>query len=160
MIELFVDGFHLSCLPIDSAFATLEQFTDKDHWTDDVHFIRMIRVQEGTLVFEICISPVSIADKMRQSIFASSRRSARVQRLISTMIYTYWSSVSVFLQLTGGCCELTVRSPDYEHYLLLLTPNDAHRFKESESEAFTMSRQRKPFQAQAAGRLSCSQAIR
>ncbi|MGX8677896.1 MAG: ATP-dependent DNA helicase [Sphaerochaetaceae bacterium] len=136
--ELFVDGFTSLVSRVDSAFATLEQFTDKDHWTDDVHFIRMIRVKKE-LVFEICISPVSIADKMRQSIFAKLKTVICTSATLNLNDdFAYWSSRVGLPATDRQVLKLTVQSPfDYEHYLLLLTPSDAPEFKESESEAFT-----------------------
>lgn len=133
----FVDEFSTLVSRVNSSFEILKDFCDKDNWTDDVHYIRQA-LNRKQLVQEICISPISIQQKMREGIFNEFLTVVCTSATLNLNDdFAFWSS-RVGLPVDGReILKLEVASPfDYRNNLLLLTPSDAPIFKENESEAF------------------------
>lgn len=135
--QMMVDEYDTFVSRIESSFDVLSEFADKDHWTGDVHFIRETRIRRER-VFEICISPLSVAQKLRDGIFSKLKTVICTSATLNLNDdFGYWSSrVGVDVQ-DPRTLRLQIPSPfDYEHNLLLLTPFDAPEFKEATSEVF------------------------
>ncbi|MFA6688540.1 MAG: ATP-dependent DNA helicase [Sphaerochaetaceae bacterium] len=125
---------------IDAAAEVLRQFIDFSAWGDDVHWFNVETYGKGhQKVVEVLISPLSIAPKLRQSLFE------KLQTVVCTSAtldlnddFQYWSSrVGLPLQSDRSYLKATFLSPfDYKHRLLLLTPQDAPVFTEAQSDAF------------------------
>ena len=132
-------GVHVSRL--GASAEALRQFIDYDAWTADVHWFELLEFGKGMKGIEVHISPLSIAERMRESLFS------RLETVVCTSAtldlhdnFTYWST-RVGLPLGDGRPYFTAVhiSPfDFKTRLLLLTPNDAPVFSEQHPQDFIL----------------------
>lgn len=122
-----------------SSSEALRLFIDYDAWTADVHWFELLEFGKGIHGIEVHISPLSISERLRESIFS------RLETVVCTSAtldlhdgFGYWSS-RVGLPLPDNRPYFTAvhASPfDFKNKLLLLTPVDAPVFSEQQPQAF------------------------
>lgn len=135
--DMAVQEFDTLTNRVHSCFDTLSEFIDLDHWTDDVHFIRETQVKRER-VFEVCISPISIADRLRDGLFAKLKTVICTSATLNLNDnFAYWGSRVGLPVPDRGYLTMTAPSPfDFRHNLLLLTPSDAPEFTEKVSQKY------------------------
>lgn len=136
--QIIVQEFDALTSRVESSFEALRDFAARETWSDDAHFIRESRVRNQR-VLEICISPISIASLLRESLFSKLKTVVCTSATLDLNDgFGYWSA-RVGLPVEGkGFLKLAVPSPfDFRHNLLLLTPVDAPEYVEGDSGDFS-----------------------
>lgn len=136
--QIIAQEFDALTARVESSFEALRDFAAQEAWSDDAHFIREIRVRNQR-VLEICISPISVAPVLRESLFSKLKTVVCTSATLDLNDgFGYWSA-RVGLPVEGkGFLKLAVPSPfDFRHNLLLLTPVDAPEYVEGDSGDFS-----------------------